>query len=275
MSKTGGLLIAIAHPDDESFGMGGTMAEAAAEGRPVTMVCATRGEVGEIADPALATPETLGAVREQELRDACAALGVQDVRFLDYRDSGMEGTPENADLRALCNAPDEAVAAAFAAIMRQVRPAVVVTWDPSGGYGHPDHLAVHRGATLAFEQVAAESGGPGSLYYMALPVHLWGEMMSELRAQGIKWGDEDDSIGERVAQLTHLAPTTEIDVAAHTQAKLDAARQHRTQLPPELPWDRISPDLRHRMVDIEYFTRIVPAWHDGDPTERAFPMQER
>src|SRR6266536_712500 len=104
MPSIGGLLIAIAHPDDESFGMGGTMAAAAAAGRPVTLVCATRGEVGEIADPALATPETLGAVREQELRDACAALGVHDVRFLPYRDSGMEGTPENADTRALCNA---------------------------------------------------------------------------------------------------------------------------------------------------------------------------
>ena len=77
------LLVAVAHPDDETFGMGGTMARFAAQGWGVTVICATRGEVGEIADPSLATPETLGAVREQELRRACAVLGVTDVRFHD------------------------------------------------------------------------------------------------------------------------------------------------------------------------------------------------
>jgi LmbE family N-acetylglucosaminyl deacetylase len=98
---TGGLLAIYAHPDDETFGVGGTMAKYADRGVPVTMVCATRGEVGEIAPGTDATPETLGQFREQELRDAMAILGVHDVRFLDYRDSGMRGTPENEDPRNL------------------------------------------------------------------------------------------------------------------------------------------------------------------------------
>ena len=87
---TGGLLVVLAHPDDESL-IGGTMAHYTDAGIPVTMLCATRGEVGEIAPGTGATPETLAAYREQELRDACALLGVQDVRFLSFRDSGMAG----------------------------------------------------------------------------------------------------------------------------------------------------------------------------------------
>src|SRR5687768_16277194 len=102
MSQT--VLVVVAHPDDEVFGMGGTMARLIDDGPAVTVVCAPRGEVGEISDPALATPETLGEVREQELRNAMRELGVEDVRFLDYRDSGMAGTPENEDTRAFIQA---------------------------------------------------------------------------------------------------------------------------------------------------------------------------
>jgi LmbE family N-acetylglucosaminyl deacetylase len=143
------LLALTAHPDDEGFGLAGTMARYAADGWQITLVCATRGEVGEISDPALATPETLPAVREQELRDAGADLGVNDVRFLEYRDSGMVGAAENADPRALSNADPETVIARYDALLRELRPTVVVTWDASGGYGHPDHISVHKHATEA------------------------------------------------------------------------------------------------------------------------------
>ena len=89
------LLAAFAHPDDEGFGSGGTLALLVARGARVTLVCATNGDVGEISDPGLATPETLAQVRQQELRSAMDVTGLQDVRFLNYRDSGMVGTPEN------------------------------------------------------------------------------------------------------------------------------------------------------------------------------------
>ncbi|HYN87205.1 MAG TPA: PIG-L family deacetylase, partial [Ardenticatenaceae bacterium] len=87
------ILALFAHPDDECFGVGGTLARAAREGAHVVLVCATRGEAGEIADPALATPETLGEVREGELNCAAEALGLAELIFLGYRDSGMAGTP--------------------------------------------------------------------------------------------------------------------------------------------------------------------------------------
>ena len=148
-------IAAFAHPDDETFSVGGTLARAVSLGWRVTTICATRGEVGEIAPGTAATPETLGAVREQELRVACAALGVTDVRFLGHRDSGMDGTPENKDPRAYVNAMDDEVVEELSTIFREDPPAVVFTFDESGIYGHPDHKAIHRHATAAFDRAAA------------------------------------------------------------------------------------------------------------------------
>ncbi len=262
------LLVAIAHPDDETFGIGGTMARLRREGWQITVVCATRGEVGEISDPALATPETLGQVRERELRDACAVLGVEDVRFLDFRDSGMAGTAENADPRALCNAEPAAAVEAIAAHIRAVRPDLMITWDPSGGYGHPDHLAVYRHATAAFHQEAVRADGPRALYYTALPVHLFEQMEEELRRQGIQFGSDD--LREAARDLPRLLATTEIDVSGFEELKLESGRKHATLLPPDLPFDRLSPELRRAFFGIEYFHRTVPAWRDGDPLEHEF-----
>jgi len=266
VADTKRLLVAVAHPDDETFGMGGTMAWMTDDGWRVTVVCATRGEVGEISDPALATPETLGSVREQELRRACRVLGVEDVRFLDYRDSGMEGTPENADPRALCNADPDAAVAAFAAVLREIDPAVVLTWDPSGGYGHPDHIAVHRHATAAFEQESAAASR--ALYYTALPVRLFEEMTEELARQGIDFGNEE--MRERAAALPRLPVTTQIDVTAYIARKQASLKEHATQMPDDSPFEKISPALRDRFMGTEHYHRVVPAWHEGDPIEHAF-----
>ena len=114
------LLAVFAHPDDEAFGTGGTLARYAGEGVRVALVCATRGEVGGIADPSLATRETLGQVRETELRCAAQALGISDVIFLGYRDSGMAGTPENEDPRAFVNIAAEEVVAQLMGIIRRL-----------------------------------------------------------------------------------------------------------------------------------------------------------
>ena len=95
------VLSIFAHPDDEAFGSGGTLAELVRKGHKLTTVCATNGDVGEISDPALATPENLWQVRQEELRQAMAVTGISDVRFLGYRDSGMDGTPDNDDPSSL------------------------------------------------------------------------------------------------------------------------------------------------------------------------------
>src|SRR5512136_446111 len=116
MSQT--LLALFAHPDDEAFGTGGTIAHYASDGTCVTLVCTTRGEVGEIAEGTGATPETLGEVREAELRCAAETVGVRELIFLGYRDSGMAGTPENADPRAYVNAPADEVVPRLVGIIR-------------------------------------------------------------------------------------------------------------------------------------------------------------
>jgi LmbE family N-acetylglucosaminyl deacetylase len=148
------ILAVYAHPDDEAFTTGGVLAHYAAQGHRVALICATRGEVGEISDPALATAETLGQVREEELRCAANALGLSELIFLGYRDSGMAGTAENQHPEAFANAAAEEVVARLVGHIRRLQPDVVITFDPGGGYGHPDHIAAHRHTVAAFHAAA-------------------------------------------------------------------------------------------------------------------------
>ena len=144
------VLLVFAHPDDEGFGTGGILSLLASRGARLTLVCATNGDVGEISDPALATPETLAQVRQEELRQAMGVTGVQDVRFLNYRDSGMAGSDDNRHPKSLFQAPQPEVVGRLVEVIRDVRPRVVITHDPTGGYGHPDHVTVYRHVTEAF-----------------------------------------------------------------------------------------------------------------------------
>lgn len=145
------LLAVLAHPDDESFGMGGTLALYARRGVAVHLVCATRGEAGEVSPEMLAGFEAIADLREHELRCAAEKLGLAGVYFLGYRDSGMSGSLDNQHPNALINAPLDEVAAKIVEYIRRLRPQVVVTFDPIGGYRHPDHIAVHQATVRAFE----------------------------------------------------------------------------------------------------------------------------
>jgi LmbE family N-acetylglucosaminyl deacetylase/CheY-like chemotaxis protein len=179
------LLVVTAHPDDEVLHFGGLIHRTALAGGQVTLVCTTRGEVGEIAAPALATPEILGAVREAELRAVDRLLQVQDLRLLDYRDSGMAGGPDNEDPGAFMRAEADAVVRALVRIMRDVRPMVVATWAPDGGYGHSDHVAASRRTTAAYN-LAGQAGAPwnpAALYYAARPAGLGDEARAGMRAR--------------------------------------------------------------------------------------------
>ncbi len=146
------LLAVLAHPDDESFGMGGTLALYASRGVDVHLVCATRGEVGEVAPELLKGFESIAELRESELRCAAGALGLAGVHFLNYRDSGMPGSPDNSHPQALAAQPLDEVAAKVVRYIRELKPQVVLTFDPIGGYRHPDHIAIQRATVRAFEQ---------------------------------------------------------------------------------------------------------------------------
>ncbi len=274
---TGGLLAIFAHPDDETFGVGGTMAHYAERGVPVTMVCATRGEVGEISEGSDATPETLGQYREQELRDAMAILGVHDVRFLEYRDSGMFGTPENEDRRAFVNAPADAVVESLVRMIRERKPDVIVTWDESGGYGHPDHVAVHFHATAACEAAAdgsrfASAGDVWEtprLFYVALPMDEFAKIMEEMREVGSDTPNviEDD---ERMASLPRVDPNCILDVLPHFERKLEAMLAHKTQISDMDPFMRLPIESQRRFFGREYFYRARPALNDGATIDDMF-----
>jgi LmbE family N-acetylglucosaminyl deacetylase len=137
------LLGVFAHPDDETFCAGGTLAKYVANGWEVMVISATRGQAGQIHDPLAATRRTLGQVREREFYAACEQLGVHHARVLDY----MDGTLQDVDLHELTGA--------IVQIIRAFRPDVVITFGPDGAYGHPDHIAIGAATTRAFEQAGS------------------------------------------------------------------------------------------------------------------------
>ncbi len=178
------LLMVGAHPDDESFGIGGTLAQYAAAGVKVYYVCGTRGEVGEVTPEAMKGYSSIADLRTHELECAAKVLGLAEVIFLGYRDSGMAGTPDNKHPQALAAAPLEEVAARIVAVIRRVKPQVVITFDPVGGYHHPDHIAIHNAAVKAFHAAndpaqypqAGPPYQPQKLYFGVHP-HGWLKFM--------------------------------------------------------------------------------------------------
>src|SRR5262244_3152717 len=138
------LLLVHAHPVDEAIATGGVMMKARADGHRVVLVTATRGEVGEIynMDEESSRPR-LGEIREQELENAARILGVNRGEFLGYRDSGMAGTADNGNPASFHTAPIDEAAGKLIAILREEKPDVVVTYEETGSYGHPDHIKCH------------------------------------------------------------------------------------------------------------------------------------
>lgn len=270
------ILAAYGHPDDEGQ-VTGTLASFIARGASVTLVCATRGEVGEISDPLLGTPETLGYVRELELRAAMAQIGLIDVRLLPFRDSGMAGTPENEDERCLHQQPAERVVGEMVSVIRQVRPHVVFTWDPSGGYGHPDHIAIHKHTVAAFDAAgdasqfpeAGEPWAPGHLYWGAFTMKRFANMWLEMERRGLMPEPlEPDRRARFEAALQQPDPpvTHMVDVSQFIDAKRRAAGMHRSQFGENSMMARIPEDLRSMFYGEERFLRARPeATGEGTP----------
>ena len=170
------LLSVLSHPDDESFGMGGTLAKYAEEGTDVYLICATRGEAGEVDPEFLEGHSSIGQLRETELRCAVEKLGIKDVHLLGYRDSGMSGSVDNKNPEALINAPEDQVAKEIAEYIRRIKPQVVLTFNPIGGYRHPDHIFIHQATNKAFYlagdpafKSSSPPYNPEKLYYHTIP----------------------------------------------------------------------------------------------------------
>lgn len=249
----GTLLALFAHPDDESFATGGTLARYAHRGVRVVLATATRGEAGIVHEEGLYLNEDLGRVREEELRCACRAMGIETLRLLGYRDSGMAGDPQNEHPNAFCGADAERVVEQILGLFREFRPQVVLTFGPEGGYGHPDHLAIHRHATAAWERAGDLPDPPRKLYYTAISIKTFIRIRKAMFEAGlIPAMPSEDEIARRSAPEDRV--TTIIDIRDYLEHKVRALRCHRTQLPPNHPWLNMPLDFRREHMGSEYFT---------------------
>lgn len=259
------LLSAFAHPDDEQ-GVSGLMHKYASEGVDVTLVCATRGEAGEIAPGVDATTDNLGQVREEEMRCAVEKIGVNNLYFLDYRDSGMDGTQENQDPRCFWQANLFEVTEKLVRIIRRHKPQVIVTFDANGGYGHPDHIKIHQAALMAYfvagdaraypDQITKEDLQPwtvAKLYFGAFPRSRFARYAELAQQAGVDLGVPMQEFLKR-AQPDEII-TTRIDVAPYVDLKLNALFCHASQMNPNSIFNKIPMEIRRDGIKLETLVR--------------------
>ena len=261
------LLAIFAHPDDEGA-VAGTLAYYANQGHEVMLICATKGEVGQISDPELATPETLGEVRTAELRHACDIIGIKQLHFLGYRDSGMENTPPNEDPRALVQAEPAEAVGKIVGLLRQLKPDIVITFEPYGWYGHPDHKAVYKLVTAAYEQVheataypeMGEPWQPQRLFYSVLPVSKFELIAKFAEENGLadRPFEVVDIQKEVEAQITHT-----LDVHHLRETKQAVMLAHRTQFGEDNLFRKLPPEITEEVWGSEYFILVYPAPADA------------
>ena len=266
------ILLCLAHPDDEILGPGGTIAQCVQNGAYVALVCATRGEAGEIADPALATPQTLAQVREQELRCAAETLGIQKVTFLGYRDSGMAGTDDNQHPGAFMIADADEVVAQLVAAMRRVRPQVVITFEPFGGYGHPDHIAIHHHTHAAFEKAGdseyrldlGRPFQPQRLFYPLVRAAFFHEMKEKMEERDLDTSFFTDLEANRKKNgWPDDKYNLVVDISTTIDQKMAAFACHRTQFGPDNFFRRLPEAEMKALLQKEYFALAVPQSASG------------
>jgi len=267
------ILAVLAHPDDESFGMGGTLAFYASHGVDVHLVCATRGEVGDVAPELLKGFDSIADLRESELRCAASILGLAGVYFLDYRDSGMPGSPDNTHPKALAFQPLEEVAANVVCYIRELKPQVVLTFDPIGGYRHPDHIAIQRATALAFERAADPNFAPQSspvwqpqrLYFHKMPNGLLKFAVKFLPLIGRdphKFGTNGDIDLVPIAEV-NFPTNARIDIRSVLEKKEKAGICHASQGGGRMGGGLVSL-LMHLFNNSETFMRAYPPVQKGE-----------
>jgi LmbE family N-acetylglucosaminyl deacetylase len=268
------LLGVFAHPDDESFGPGATLARYAAEGADVHVIIATDGIAGSVeASHKLEEHEFLAQVRSTELANAAVALGVTTIWSLPYRDSGMRGTADNNHPDALIQQPMDKLIEELMGYIERLRPQVLLTHDPFGGYGHPDHIRCCEAVTAAFH-LAREKGqsqngngysngyrGPQKLYYTAMDkrlVRTFVKLMPLFGQDPTAMGrNKDINWLEIVEWETPI--TTRIDSRNYYQQRLAASRAHASQFGGGPGWMRMVPKfVRRSMIGFDSYTRAFP-----------------
>ena len=265
MSAPYRLLIAYAHPDDESFGLGGMIAAYVARGVEVTLICATSGERGAVNPEFLNGYDSVKALRLAELDQAVKVLGLQRLVLLGYKDSGMMGSETAEDPECLWQAPQDAVTRRVVEVIRDVRPQVVVTFNKYGGYGHPDHIAIQRAATEAFyraNDAAYDTGqrpyAPQKLYYSSISSTTirFGVWVTRLRGQDPRRLGRNKDL-DIIKILDHVEPThATVEIGGFLDQWDAASACHASQLGGT--FIRLPRPIRRRVMRRQGFTRVYP-----------------
>ncbi len=263
------------HPDDETTSTGGMLAHYSARGVRTGVVICTGGEEGEIRDPDL-DPEAdrprLGEIREREVRDACAVLGVAELRMLGYRDSGMADTPSNQHPAAFMNAERVEATGKLVRIIRELRPKVIVTEPPGGMYPHPDHIMCYEISVEAFQAAgdaqAFPDAGPSwraeKLYGVAqIDDGAWESLIPKFTAAGfdMSWVERRPHRSDRPGPES---ATVALDVRPYSDQQRRALLAHRTQVPQDSFLVSLPPELRRDAFATAYFVRLSPPSAPGE-----------
>ena len=250
-----------AHPDDETINNGVTMAQLVDDGVAVTLVTCTRGEEGEVLVPELAhlasnAEDGLGAHREIELAQAMKELGVQDHRFLgqagEFRDSGMIGSVQNDNANCFWRTDVERAAMKLAAIIDEIKPQVMVTYDEFGGYGHPDHIQTHRVAMRAADLAGWKIQ---KIYWNIMPKSVVAQGMATMKEQGSDFFGTDN-IDELPFVKDDSFVTTVIHAPNQVDKKMAAMKAHATQISLDGPFFALSNNLGVQVFGDEYYTLV-------------------
>jgi len=297
VAEAGGVLFVHAHPDDESMGTGGTIASLVADGSRVDLVTCTDGAEGEIHDPTLDPEEArprLAEIRRAELACSVKALGQGSIRhhLLGYRDSGMMGTDANTHPDCFWQVDIGEAARRLIEIVKDARPAAIVSYDENGNYGHPDHINAARIAREAYQASQGTDWAVSRFHEIAFHRDAWVGLMTEMKERGIPLPWDMDAVADappadelnptNAAALGQVAEsledgeseaswednfgrsdeeiTTRVDVSGHLAAKRASMDCHRTQRQ-DLGWLLELPDdLADRAIATEYY---VLRWLDG------------
>ncbi len=281
-SKNRCLLAIHAHPDDESSKGSGTMARYASEGMRVVLVCATGGEEGDILNPRMDRPgikERMQEIRKAELETACDILGVERIYDLGYRDSGMPESPANDHPNAFWKADPEEAVGKLVEIIRAERPEVVLSYDESRGYEHPDHVRVYEWGREAFEAAGdpdrfPDKGAPWNpqkLYFFAtfskqrMQILHDAALAEDIDSPFAGWLENWDNIGFEDPQIT-----TQVDVGDFIELRSKALLAHATQIDPDSFWFAIPDDLQRKVYPWEDYTLVTSRTEPKLPEEDLF-----
>jgi LmbE family N-acetylglucosaminyl deacetylase len=267
------LLVVHAHPDDEATSTGGVLHKYSAEGVRTVLVTCTGGELGD--GPGGVKPgesghdeATVRDMRRLELEALRATLGVADLEMLGYLDSGMAGWPQNGRSGSLSGTDLEEELARLIPIFERFRPQVVISYDQTGGYGHPDHVRAHELAVAATDR----TGIPAKLYYTAFPKSIFKRGLAAAREAGIsseQLPSLDFDLDDPPFGVDDSLITTRIDVASDVPAKLAALRAHASQADNGF-WLTLPAPIVTSFMSTEYFIRAVDSTGSPVPESDLF-----